>query len=623
MCGIFGVVGRSSNAGLREAALMLRHRGPDGFGDWSSSDTSAYLAHCRLAIIDLSSAGRQPMENEDGTVRITFNGEIYNFQELRRQLVAAGHQFRSKTDTEVIIHAYEEWGATFVERLRGIFAFAIWDDNKRVLTLARDHLGVKPLYFRISGGEIAFASEPRAILAVPGSTRSMNVAAALQFLRHSYATGADCIWEGIQRIRPGSILEFHANAGFFRCSNYWSLPVETRPIEWSDAVDEAESLIADASQEELISDVPVGVFLSGGVDSSLVSTYAAQVSPSINSFCVDFSGWEHSEAHDARLVADAIGTTHHTCIVDQAKCSFLDPGVTKEFFDAWDEPLGDPAIIPTWHISKMIRQHVTVALSGDGGDEIFAGYRWYSAVQSTRRRQTAWTVEAARRKAGIGRSWPQGCADEFEYFHLLHCPSFSVEELALIFPDWSKEISELQGGAISRSLARQVDGPIRRWQRVDAESYLVDNNLARVDRASMAHGLEVRVPLLDHRIAEFAFRLPDEFGMRDGVQKPVLRELTGRHLPERIRLKPKQGFSFPLQQFISMEVMTTTIENGTLAAAGLLNRNAFRLWRADSSKVSSLKLWLLYTLEQWAKHWLFRPGFVPSQLPSTFDKAVV
>ncbi len=362
MCGIFGVVGRANPGGFRAAAKTLTHRGPDGFGDWWSANHGVYLAHCRLAIIDLSEAGRQPMQNEDGTVQITFNGEIYNYRELRNELVSAGHVFRSQTDTEVIIHAWEEWGESSVDRLRGIFAFAVWDERQRQLTIARDRLGVKPLYYRLHGSELAFASEPRAILAMPNVTRSINVASALQFLRYSYTSGNDCIWNGIKRLPPGAVLNYQVDSATVRTSKYWSLPSETQTVNWASAVDEAESLISDATREQLVSDVPVGVFLSGGIDSSLVSTYSARSSPSINSFCVDFSGWDHSEAEDARLVAESIGTTHHTCVVDQAKCSFADPEIAEKFFLTWDEPLGDPAIIPTWHISRMIRKFVTVAL---------------------------------------------------------------------------------------------------------------------------------------------------------------------------------------------------------------------------------------------------------------------
>jgi asparagine synthase (glutamine-hydrolysing) len=614
MCGIFGVAGRESPAGFRSAAQTLTHRGPDGFGDWWSPEHGVYLAHCRLAIIDLSEAGRQPMENEDGSVRITFNGEIYNYRELRQQLLAAGHVFRSQTDTEVIIHAWEEWGEKCVERLRGIFAFAIWNERSRQITIVRDRLGVKPLYYRLQGSELIFASEPRAILAIPNVPRSINIASALHFLRYSYTSGNDCVWNGIQRLPPGALLTYRHDSAAINISKYWALPTHTQPANWASAVDEAEALISDATKEQLVSDVPVGVFLSGGIDSSLVSTYAGKFSPSINSFCVDFSGWEHSESEDAKIVAAAVGTSHHTCIVDQAKCRFADPDIANQFFMTWDEPLGDAAIIPTWHISRMIRKFVTVALSGDGGDEIFSGYRWYSGVQGTPRRRAAWFAESIRRSMGIGRLWPHGCADEFEYFHLLHCPSFSTAELSNLFPDWHQEIGQLRGEEVTQRLISSDDGPIRRWQRVDAESYLVDNNLARVDRASMAHGLEVRVPLLDHRLVEFAFRLPDEFGLRGGVQKPILRELASRHLPERIRSKPKQGFSFPVGDFISLDSMANVVENGTLAASGILDGNALRTWKSDVTQVSSLKLWLLYTFEQWAKHWLFRAWPLPNDL---------
>ncbi|MCA9051606.1 MAG: asparagine synthase (glutamine-hydrolyzing) [Planctomycetaceae bacterium] len=605
MCGIFGIVGRFSAAGLRNAALTLTHRGPDGFGEYFDSATGVYLAHTRLSIIDLSDAGRQPMTNEDGTVHLTFNGEIYNFRDLRQELVTAGHQFRSLSDSEVIVHGYEQWGCDVVQRLRGIFAFAIWDERRMVLTLARDRLGVKPVYYWIHGNEFAFASEPRAILAVPGIDRSVHVPTALGFLQTSYVTGAQSIWLQIQRLNPAQQLGYDARSHSLQCRTYWRLPEEPQQMRWPDAVAEAESLLHSAIDEQLVSDVPLGVFLSGGIDSSLVSTYAARKSPAINSFCVDFAGWDQSEAADAKIVADRIHTTHNTCIIDRDACRLDSAEAADIFFQTWDEPVGDSAIIPTWHLARLTRRHVTVALSGDGGDELFGGYRWYSAVQPVFRRRIAWMAEKLRRQMGFGRPWPTGCADQHEYYHMLHCPSFSAAELAGLFPDWSLEASRLTAGDFSRRHHRSSDGLIRRWQRVDVATYLPDNNLARVDRASMAHGLEVRVPFLDHRMAEFAFRLPDGYCHKDGVQKPLLRELTKAHLPARIQHKPKQGFSFPLRRVISDDIMKTTIRNGTLVAAGILSPTAFHRWLEEGGPMSSVKLWLLYGFEQWARQFLF------------------
>ncbi|MBS0201605.1 MAG: asparagine synthase (glutamine-hydrolyzing) [Planctomycetes bacterium] len=607
MCGIFGVAGRPNTDGLREAALTLQHRGPDAFGEWEDSTARIYLAHCRLSIIDLSDAGRQPMANEDGTIQVTFNGEIYNFAELRTVLQSKGHSFRSRSDTEVIVHAYEEWGTACVERFRGIFAFGLWDGNRRRLVLARDHLGVKPLYYSICGDQLAFASEPRALLAIPGTSRALFIPAAIQFLQYTYTTGSTTIWDGVFRLPPAHVLEYDSNFATITRRNFWQVPAETDSWTLTDASERAGELLTDAVKEELVGDVPVGVFLSGGVDSSLVSAAAAKASPAINSFCVDFVDWDQSEASDAQHVAEHLGTRHHTCPVDRASFGFSAANGLTEFFQTWDEPLGDPAILPTWMISRMTREHVTVALSGDGGDELFAGYGWYQNVQADSRRKLAWFVEQLRRQAGIGRSWPEGCGDELEYYQLLHCPTFTNEELQDLFPDWTVDIKESSPGDVFKPWIHPLSEPVRKWQIVDLHSYLVDNNLTRVDRASMAHGLEVRVPLLDHRLVEFAYSLPDHVCCGEGEGKRVLRELVRRWLPTEVWNKPKQGFSFPMEQFVTQAEMVATLQTGCLVRHGLLNRGALHRLKQDSrSGTRPIKLWLLFVLEQWASIWLFQ-----------------
>lgn len=607
MCGIFGVVGRRDTDGLREAALTLKHRGPDAFGEWNDPTAGVYLAHCRLSIIDLSDAGRQPMSNEDGTVQVTFNGEVYNFGELRAELERAGHQFRSRTDTEVIVHAYEEWGLACVERFRGIFAFGIWDGNRRRLLLARDRLGVKPLYYTICGEQLAFASEPRALLAIPGFTRSLFIPAAIQFLQYTYTTGSTTIWDEVYRLPPAHVIEYDASHATVIRRQYWNVPEVDHRWKLIDATDCANQLMSDAVREELTSDVPVGVFLSGGVDSSLISAYAARANPSISSFCVDFVGWDGSEAIDAQSVANYLGTSHHTCYASRERSGLGDSEWLSDFFHTWDEPVGDPAIIPTWLISKLTREHVTVALSGDGGDELFAGYGWYRGVQPNARRRLSWLFERLLRFVGVGRPWPSGCANEFEYYQLLHCPTFSIDELRRLFPDWTADLDQSPAGALYKQWYDSKSESARRWQTVDLHTYLVDNNLARVDRASMAHGLEVRVPLLDHRLVEFACSLPDVCCYQDGRSKRVLRELMQRLLPESVWNKPKQGFSFPLDRFVSHREMWTTINSGNLARYGILNRVELNRWQQEPQAGNlQIKLWLLFVLEHWSSRWLFQ-----------------
>lgn len=604
MCGIFGVVGHSSAEGLRAAAETLQHRGPDAFGEWCSPTGPVYFAHCRLAIIDLSPAGQQPLANEDGSVQVVFNGEIYNFAELRTILITRNHQFRSRTDTEVIVHAYEEWGDDCVQRFRGIFAFGLWDGNARRLLLARDRLGVKPLYYTFQNQQLAFASEPRAVLNFSGYGRTIHVPAALQFMQLSYTTGRDTIWKGIQRLPPAHVMTYDVASKALQQQVYWSLPKSSAPRSLKETIEQADSLLENSVDEELVSDVPVGVFLSGGIDSSLVTTYAAKASPHIKSFCVDFPGWIGSEAADSREVAEHLRTNHYVCSLDRPNSMLSNPDTAHEFFRTWDEPFGDTAIVPTWQLARQTREHVTVALSGDGGDELFAGYTAYQRVQSTLRRRAAWFVEWIRRQSGGGREWPEGCASDCEFYQMLHCPSFGKSELVTLFPDWQTEILRAEPGKLFESMIDRNASPLRRWQMIDMQTYLVDNNLARVDRASMAHGLEVRVPMLDHRLVEFAFSLADQVCYRDRVSKLVLRELSKRYLPSKVANKRKQGFSFPLDQVVSREEMRHLVCHGVLSRHGVLDRSAFEKWASTSTSSNlDLKMWLLYVFEQWASCW--------------------
>lgn len=607
MCGIFGIVGRHNTDGLRQAAQTLTHRGPDAFGEWKDADAAVYLAHCRLSIVDLSEAGRQPMGNEDDSIQVVYNGEIYNFAELRCELEQAGHRFRSRTDTEVIVHAYEQWGSACVERFRGIFAFGLWDGNLRSLLLARDRLGIKPLYYALNGDQLAFASEPRALLAIPGFKRSLFVPAAIQYLQYTYTTGPTTIWDSVFRLPSAHVMVFDATNATIQRNRYWTLPSVKNNWSLEDAAGRVGELVSESVQEELMGDVPVGVFLSGGVDSSLISAYASGNSPSINSFCVDFVGWDGSELADSECVSRHLKTTHHACALDRSIAGLCDSEHRAEFFKTWDEPIGDPAILPTWHVSRTTKEHVTVALSGDGGDELFAGYNWYRRVQSTPRREAAWLVERLRRRLGIGRAWPHGCGNEFEYYQLLHCATFSQCELQELFPDWKAELSEAAPGQMFEPWSDPQAPAGRRWQIIDLNTYLVDNNLTRVDRASMAHGLEVRVPLLDHRLVEFAFSLPDVCCTNERSSKVVLRELMHRRLPPNITTKQKQGFSFPLEQYISIQEMWESLQSGCMVERGMIDRAALSRWHGEAASSNlQMKLWLLFVLEQWSKLWLFQ-----------------
>ncbi len=607
MCAIFGSVGRRDHCGLREAALTLRHRGPDGFGEYASPDLLAYLAHCRLSIIDLSEAGHQPMSNEDGTILLSYNGEIYNFQELRSQLLAAGHRFRSHTDSEVVVHGYEQWGEDVVKRLRGIFAFAIWDGPRRRLFLARDHLGVKPLYYRLRGVELTFASEPKAILHSMPEAPALNVSSCLQYLRLGYTHGVRTVYDGISRLPPGSTLSFDAATGVVERHIYWRPSAEPSAISETDAAEALRALLSQSVREQMVSDVKLGVFLSGGIDSSLVAAFAADARPDIDSYFVDVLGWDGSERGDAAAAAQHLHTRHHVREIDGGDLRLSNRERAARIFDTFDEPMSDAAIIPNWHLAALMRRDVGVALSGDGGDELFGGYAWYRQARATPRRRLAWRIETVRRRLGFGREWPAGCANQHEYYHLLQCPSFTRSELAQLFPTWHADVA-LLGSGIDPATSDATEHDQRYWQDLDFRTFLVDNNLARMDRASMAHGLEVRVPLLDHRIAELSLALPATLidAERSGG-KPLLRRLAADRLPRTLVEKRKQGFSFPISRLISMQEMVQSIGAGVLLRAGVLDRAGWQNWLSGAAgSHRQLQLWQLFVFDIWATRWM--PG---------------
>jgi asparagine synthase (glutamine-hydrolysing) len=601
MCGIFGAWPAANPALLERCARRLTHRGPDGFGSYIDAEHGVFLALCRLAVIDLSDRGKQPMCNEDGSVWITFNGEIYNYREIRQQLIQLGHTFRSDTDTETIVHGYEEWGMGCLERLRGMFAFCIWDTKRQTLTLARDRLGIKPLYYCDQQDRIAFASEIKALMAVPWVERSVSFSGLCQFLQHGYVSGPQSIWNGVLQLPPGHYLNVNLARGTRELTRYWELSGETQHWEEDAAIARLEELLASSVSEHLISDVPVGVFLSGGLDSSTITSYAAPLSPRINTYSIGFEGWEGNELSAARKVADHYGTTHHEGIITRARFPEL-----RNVYAAFEQPLADSSVLPTHLLSELARESSTVALSGDGGDELFGGYNWYEAVQPTPRKRMSWMAESARRALSLGKPWPYGCANQFEQFGLLTCPSFALAEITTLFPQLAGANAHPPDvDALFRPFTRPDLEPIKRWQNVDVNAFLVDDNLLRVDRCSMAHSLEVRVPLLDHRLAEFAFSLPDDLRIRRGEKKYLLKRVLQHKFPAGVLDRPKQGFSFPVDRFWPIDEMLDEVRNGTMRRTGFIDAGALDGILADRSQSNwRLKLWMLAVLERWASHWV-------------------
>ena len=560
MCGIVGFAGQHpiDEDTLLAMTLKLSHRGPDDSGLWIADDRAAGLSHRRLSIIDLSAAGRQPMIDHTGRVHVAFNGEIYNYLELRAELQAAGHVFRTATDTEVILEAYNRWGEGFLSHIGGMFALALYDESKRRMWLARDRAGEKPLFVWQANGRVTFASELKAILMLPDAPRRIDRAALEQYLAWGYIPGDMCILEGVRKLPAGTAMSIDVDSGATRTWRYWDLPTFTRNgSSAEDLVNRLDKLLLDSVRKQLVADVPVGVLLSGGVDSSLVTAMAARVSSRpVMTFTVSFPGFgSFDEAEYARLVARHFGT-HHTELPAPTADVDLLPLLARQY----DEPIADSSMIPTYLVSRLIRQHATVALGGDGGDELFGGYPTYVWTMRMQRVQKLLPSFVRAGSARMARRLPLTFRGRNLLLGAGENGFNALSRLNLYFgEEWRSRLLSSYGGATSGpeqyrlSLAYGAQTMLQAAQRIDFRSYMVDDILVKVDRASMLTSLEVRAPFLDPHVAEFAFgSVPDELKVNArGEKKILLRRLAARLLPKELDLSRKQGFSIPLTQWLT------------------------------------------------------------------------
>jgi asparagine synthase (glutamine-hydrolysing) len=593
---------------MRDAAA---HRGPDDAGIWCSGDGRVALAHRRLSILDLSAAGHQPMER-DGCM-LVYNGEVYNFRELRAELSGRGHAFRTGTDTEVLLAAYTQWGEGFVERLRGMFAFALYDAGRNRLLLARDRAGEKPLFYAHAGGTLWFASELKSLLAAPAFSRVLDREALDFYLAYGYVPGHRCILRGVNKLPPGHAAAFHLERGRLDVRPYWRLPpAPTGPgPDAATLVDELDELLLDSVRGQLVADVPVAVLLSGGLDSSLVTAMAARSSDRpVRTFTASFPGHGvFDESAHARTVARHYGTEHTELPVEPASVDLL-PQLARQY----DEPIADSSMVPTFLVSRLVRQQATVALGGDGGDELFGGYdhyRWIIRQERLRR-----LVPAPLRQAvgAAARGLPVGVRGRNHLVGFGGGRGASIAGVNLYFdaatrrrllaplgpPEGFLSPEEYRGG-----MGADRGSALQQATAADFLTYLPDDVLVKVDRAAMLTSLEVRAPLLDHRIVEFAFgRVPDALRADASGGKLLLRRLARRLLPPDLDVTRKRGFSVPLAawfrgpwgSFVSdvlSEAPADLFDRGTVAAIvagqrrGLSNAHRlfslaiFELWRRE------------------------------------------
>lgn len=569
MCGICGIVDfeRPVEDGAARVAAMnetLRHRGPDD--DGSLVRPHAALAMRRLSVIDLE-GGRQPIASEDGKRHIFYNGETYNFLELRDNLVAKGHVFTSRTDTESVLHHFEEYGADGLARLNGMFAFAVLDEKNNRLTLARDHVGIKPLYYCARGTRLYFGSEIKALLTHPDVPRDLDLTALTHYLAHLYVPSERTIFKHIRRLPPGHYL-VHDKNGADEPVAYWKLPEETRHITEDQAAEELLELLSIAVRQQLVSDVPLGAFLSGGVDSSVVVALMARAGGRVETFSIGFKEPGFDERPFARRVAEHCGAEHHEFVLDYPGIAEFLPQLVRMF----DQPFADASAIPAFLLAREARRHVTVALSGNGGDELFGGYDKYRAESLNRylmlapaaaRRAVLKRFESARESADLGDrnrrirrmleysleppdrrpvSWTTGfgVADQKRLFRPEVAAALDLEN---IFEPWTRAFNS----------APALDA-VSRQMRADIGVYLPDNNLLKDDITGMAASLEARVPLLDRRVVEFAAALPPGLKIRGNELKYILKKVARTLVPAEVIDRPKQGFTVPVGRWINGEL---------------------------------------------------------------------
>ena len=633
MCGIAGILDLERRSGSQELEALgramagtLNHRGPDAHGVWSDVEAGLVLGHTRLAIVDLSPAGAQPMVSNCGTCVISYNGEVYNARDLRPELEARGRRFRGHSDTEVLVEAIAEWGVrATAERLIGMFAFAVWDRRGRCLSLVRDRLGIKPIYYGRQNGRIIFASELKAFEVIPNWRPELNRDALAAYLRLAYVPTPHSIYHGIGKLEPGHIATVDA-AGSVATSAFWSVEKAAERgnsdrfnVSDRDATDTLELLLGDAVGRRLVADVPLGAFLSGGIDSSTIAAMMKMRSTSpVRTYSIGFKEEGFDEAPHARAVAAHLGTDHTELYISQSEAQAVIP----ELPTIYDEPFADSSQVPTYLLSKLTREHVTVALSGDGGDELFAGYtRHHFARAASKMPEPIGRALAC----GLGLAGPVLWERAFGLLPAERRPRLAVEKMhkaAELFgagnqdgyrslvSGWDDPESLVNDGKepkseIDAGVASALPDPLERMQYLDTVTYLPDDILTKVDRASMAVALEVRVPLLDHRVVEFSWRLPARFKLRGGHGKWLLRQVLYRHVPKKLVERPKAGFAIPLGTWLRGPLRgwaEELLSEKQLAEGGLLNAAPIRArWteHLQGTRNWHASLWTVLMFQAW------------------------
>ncbi|HEX5606259.1 MAG TPA: asparagine synthase (glutamine-hydrolyzing) [Candidatus Binatia bacterium] len=634
MCGIYGFVCQRKEINpeiLPRMGFALAHRGPDdGDERITISDAGCVaLGHKRLSIIDLSPAGRQPMPNEDKSIWLTLNGEIYNYQELRQELKSKGHRFRSHADSEVVVHLYEECGAQCLVKLKGMFAFALWDSKAKSLLLARDRIGKKPLHYCLTGDGLIFASEIKALLQHPSVSRDLDFKALSKYLSYEYVPAPDTIFRSIKKLEPGHYLIYSNHHS--RVARYWDIPLQNNQTirrSEEDCTEELRALLNLSVKRRLVADVPVGLFVSGGLDSGIVAAFAAKAKSDLDCFSIGFDDPSFDESAYSRTIAASLGIRHHLKTFTGRDMLQL----LEQLPRLLDEPLADPSVFPLYLLSKFAAEHSKVVLSGDGGDELFAGYqtfqadklmRYYGALPGFVKH----SIRTISQHLPVSHDYlsadykikqflkADSVPPEIRFF--LWRGAFSpADQYALLAPDIRAELGEYD---CYEDIARYIDESglgrgVERLLYLCMKLYLQDNNLVTVDRASMANGLEVRCPLLDQDLVEFVSRLPARYKLKGFRAKYLLKKAAKGLLPETIIHRQKKGFGIPLAKWLCTDLKDFMLDH--LNEARIRRHGIFdyayikRLMDEQFAKIKDHRelLWTLIVFQSWYEEYIDNPN---------------
>jgi len=589
MCGIAGQVNFDKPIVEQDINAMndaLRHRGPDGFGTYFNESKTVGLGHRRLSFLDLSEAGKQPMSAANHKFWITYNGEVYNYVELRAELEGKGYQFKSHTDTEVILHGYEEWGYEVLNRLKGMFAFGIWDEHKRELFLARDRFGIKPLYYYHQNGNFVFASEIKGIKANTTVNTTLDLTSFSDYFVYRYVPSPKSIWKEVKKIPVASYLILKAN-GQTEVKQYWNMPLAENTIPDKEAIEKFDTLFLNSVKTHARSDVPIGSFLSGGYDSSAIVYYMSRFGYTPSTFAIGFEGWNVSEHLFADMVANQYHTDHHALILESQSLDLLDHLVW-----VYDEPNGDISTIPTYLVSQEAAKTVKAVMSGEGSDEFLMGYQWqkeYEPKKSSLKEQLLSLIRPNGNPYILGY-----------YANAMAMGRFDGGELQkLLNPDLHQNINQ-NPDWYYHSLYNKALPDLKAIQVMDVKHFMGELVLAKIDRASMANSLEVRVPFLDHEICEFIFQLKSSVYYKKEETKHLLYQNIKGHLPNEILQRKKQGFVGPDKYYMNMPWFQERLNESKLVKDGIVNGGYVQ--QLLSSK-DHWRLWKLAVMETWYRRW--------------------